>query len=68
MLAAQLAEALLGHVFQVVGALVVDHHSQEQAWLDRLHVLGQTPALVLTAVRVEPGGHRRKKDVSQVSR
>ena len=68
MLAAQLAEALLGRVFQVVGALVVDHYGEQQAGLHRLHVLGQPPALVLTAVRVEPGGHRRTKDVSQVMR
>lgn len=53
-LAAQTWEALLGKLLQVVGSLIVDHHSQDETIRHAIHVLGKATALILTAVRVEP--------------
>lgn len=55
-LATQTGEALLGKLLQVVGSLIIDHHSQNEAIRHVVHILCKATTLVLTAVRVKPEG------------
>lgn len=53
-LAAQTGEALLGKFLQVVGSLIIDHHSQNEAVRHFIHIVCKAPTLILTAVCVKP--------------
>lgn len=53
-LAAQAREALLGKFLQVVGSLIIDHRSQNEALRHVIHILCKATTLILTAVSVKP--------------
>lgn len=53
-LAAQPGQALLGRVFQVVRALIIDHHGQYEPCLHTGHILCKATTLILTTICVKP--------------
>lgn len=53
-LAAQSRKARLGRFLQVVGALIIDHHSKNEPLLHTIHIFRKAPTLILTTVCVKP--------------
>lgn len=68
MLAAQPGEDLLSGVFQVVGALVVDHHGQYESFFHTIYILCKAMTLILTTVCVKSVGVKAKGPVLHVIR